>query len=150
VFQEPWIFGGTLRENIALGFDEIDDVMITNAIKLTGLYSDEMISQEVLDGRIESQGKNLSGGQKQSIALSRALVFEQKTLLLDEPTSAMDQNMEQRLISSLQDYLEDRTLILITHKAAMLRLCNRIVVLENGVIAFDGSKEEYVARVNAK
>lgn len=150
VFQEPWIFGGTLRENIALGFDEIDDVMITDAIKLTGLYSDEMISQEVLDGRIESQGKNLSGGQKQSIALSRALVFEQKTLLLDEPTSAMDQNMEQRLISSLQDYLEDRTLILITHKAAMLRLCNRIVVLENGVVAFDGSKEEYVARVNAK
>jgi ATP-binding cassette subfamily C protein LapB len=97
-----------------------------------------------------AQGKNLSGGQKQSVALSRAVLFDQSVLLLDEPSSAMDQMMEERLIAELLNYLDKRTLILVTHKPNMLKLCDRVIVVDGGEIKFDGTKEQYVELVSKK
>jgi len=120
------------------------------ALTLSGVdVSDEMTS-ETLDRVILSQGKNLSGGQKQSIALSRAVLFQQDILILDEPTSAMDQMMESRLINGFNEYLKDKTLILITHKPNMLQLCDRVVVIEKGQKRFDDSKERYIELVSQK
>ena len=148
VFQEPWLFAGSLRENIAMGFEEVSDQQIIKAIKLSGAKLNDEVSTDILDGSILSQGKNLSGGQKQSIALSRAVLFDQSVLLLDEPSSAMDQTMEDRLIAELHEYLDSRTLILVTHKPNMLKLCERIIVIEGGSVKFDGSKQQYVELVN--
>ena len=150
VFQEPWLFAGSLRENIAMGFEEVSDQQIINAIKLSGAKLNDDVSTDILDASILSQGKNLSGGQKQSIALSRAVLFDQSVLLLDEPSSAMDQTMEDRLIAELHEYLDSRTLILVTHKPNMLKLCERIIVIEGGSVKFDGSKQQYVELVNKK
>lgn len=150
VFQEAWLFSGSLRENIAMGFEDVTDEQIIQSIKLTGASVSNSDSGEVLDGTILSQGKNLSGGQKQSIALSRAVLFEQDILLLDEPTSAMDQMMEDRLITNFSEFLGERTLVLVTHKPTMLRLCNRVVVIEGGQIKFDDTKENYMNLVKAK
>ena len=150
VFQEPWLFSGSLRENIAMGFEEVSDQQIIKAIKLSGAKLNDDVSTDILDGSILSQGKNLSGGQKQSIALSRAVLFDQSVLLLDEPSSAMDQTMEDRLIAELHEYLDSRTLILVTHKPNMLKLCERIIVIEGGSVKFDGSKQQYVELVNKK
>ena len=150
VFQEPWLFAGSLRENIAMGFEEVSDHQIIKAIKLSGAKLNDDVSTDILDASILSQGKNLSGGQKQSIALSRAVLFDQSVLLLDEPSSAMDQTMEDRLIAELHEYLDSRTLILVTHKPNMLKLCERIIVIEGGSVKFDGSKQQYVELVNKK
>ena len=150
VFQEPWLFSGSLRENISMGFEDVTDEQIIQSIKLTGASVSNSDSGEVLDGTILSQGKNLSGGQKQSIALSRAVLFEQDILLLDEPTSAMDQMMEDRLITNFSEFLGERTLVLVTHKPTMLRLCNRVVVIEGGQIKFDDTKENYMNLVKVK
>ena len=150
VFQEPWLFSGSLRENIAMGFEDVTDEQIIQSIKLTGASVSNSEPSEILDGAILSQGKNLSGGQKQSIAMSRAVLFEQDILLLDEPTSAMDQMMEDRLIKNFSEFLGERTLVLVTHKPTMLRLCNRVVVIEGGQIKFDDTKENYMNLVKAK
>lgn len=150
VFQEPWLFAGSLRENIAMGFEDVTDEQIIQSIKLTGANVSNSEPGEILDGAILSQGKNLSGGQKQSIAMSRALLFGQDILLLDEPTSAMDQMMEDRLITSCSEFLGERTLVLVTHKPTMLRLCNRVIVIEGGQVKFDDTKANYMNLVKAK
>ena len=150
VFQEPWLFAGSLRENIAMGFEDVTDEQIIQSIQLTGANVSNSEPGEILDGAILSQGKNLSGGQKQSIAMSRALLFGQDILLLDEPTSAMDQMMEDRLITNCSEFLGERTLVLVTHKPTMLRLCNRVIVIEGGQVKFDDTKANYMNLVKAK
>jgi ATP-binding cassette subfamily C protein LapB len=150
VFQEPWLFAGSLRENIAMGFEDVTDEQIIQSIKLTGANVSNSEPGEILDGAILSQGKNLSGGQKQSIAMSRAVLFGQDILLLDEPTSAMDQMMEDRLITNCSEFLGERTLVLVTHKPTMLRLCNRVIVIEGGQVKFDDTKANYMNLVKAK
>lgn len=150
VFQEPWLFSGSLRDNISMGFEEISDEQILKALKLSGAKLSQDATSDILDGSILSQGKNLSGGQKQSVALSRAVLFDQSVLLLDEPSSAMDQMMEERLIAELLNYLDKRTLILVTHKPNMLKLCDRVIVVDGGEIKFDGTKEQYVELVSKK
>ena len=147
VFQEPWLFSGTLRENISMGFENVNDHDILEAVRLSGANINPEQPDETLDSVILSQGKNLSGGQKQSIALSRAVLFDQPLLVMDEPTSAMDQMMEDRLVERLSSYANDKTLLLITHKPNMLKLCDRIIVLDQGRITFNGSKEQYVELV---
>ena len=120
---------------------------ILEAVRLSGANINPEQPGETLDSVILSQGKNLSGGQKQSIALSRAVLFDQPLLVMDEPTSAMDQMMEDRLVKRLSSYANDKTLLLITHKPNMLKLCDRIIVLDQGRITFNGSKEQYVELV---
>jgi ATP-binding cassette subfamily C protein LapB len=133
-----------------MGFEEISDEQILKALKLSGAKLSQDATSDILDGSILSQGKNLSGGQKQSVALSRAVLFDQSVLLLDEPSSAMDQMMEERLIAELLNYLDKRTLILVTHKPNMLKLCDRVIVVDGGEIKFDGTKEQYVELVSKK
>ena len=147
VDQDSKLFYGTLRENISMGFENVNDHNILEAVRLSGANINPEQPDETLDSVILSQGKNLSGGQKQSIALSRAVLFDQPLLVMDEPTSAMDQMMEDRLIERLSSYAKDKTLLLITHKPNMLKLCDRIIVLDQGRITFNGSKEQYVELV---
>ena len=92
---------------------------------------------------MRENGAGISGGQRQSIALARALIGDPNCLVVDEPTSGMDVQTEARIVSNLQDWLtENRTLILVTHRTSLLRWVDRVIVLKDGAISFDGSKDQ--------
>ena len=86
------------------------------------------------------RGQNLSGGQRQNVALARALLLNPPILLLDEPTSAMDNTGEERLKQRLQAVIENKTVILVTHRASLLSLVDRLLVIDRGQILADGPK----------
>jgi len=141
VSQDVTLFRGSVRDNIILGTRDVDDEVILQAAELAGLS--EIVKKHAMgfDLQVGEQGRNLSGGQRQSIALARAILLEPPLLVLDEPTSSMDNRTEQRIKDRLQEILEGKSLILITHRASMLQLVDRIIVLDSGHIVADGSRE---------
>ena len=90
---------------------------------------------------INEQGSGISGGQRQSITLARTLFPNRNILLLDEPTSAMDINAEAEILKKMQAYCKDKTLLLVTHRIKLLELVDRVIVIEDGVIKYDGPKK---------
>ena len=148
VFQDPWLFSGTLRENVGLGHDLCDDRIIKDClIDMGGIFGQSEESVD-LDINISDQGKNLSGGQKQSVTLARALAFDPGILLLDEPTSGMDVKTEGFVIEGLKQTCKDKTLVVVTHKIALVSLCERVVVVEQGKIIWDDTIEKYIQLIN--
>ena len=141
VSQDVTLFRGSVRDNIILGTRDIDDEVILQAAELAGLS--EIVKKHAMgfDLQVGEQGRNLSGGQRQCVALARAILLEPPLLVLDEPTSSMDNRTEQRIKDRLQEILEGKSLILITHRASMLQLVDRIIVLDSGHIVADGSRE---------
>jgi ATP-binding cassette subfamily C protein LapB len=103
-----------------------------------------------LDGLCTDRGANLSGGQRQLVALARSFVFDGAFLLLDEPTSSMDAVMEAQFIKNMRAQSKDKTLVLVTHKPALLNACERIIVVEAGRIAWDGDREQYIKLINER
>jgi ATP-binding cassette subfamily C protein LapB len=97
--------------------------------------------------RLADRGEGLSGGQRQSIAIARALAGRPPILILDEPTSAMDTQTEQGLIKRLKAELKDRTLLVVTHRPTLLELVGRIIVVEGGRIVADGPRDEILKRI---
>lgn len=140
--QEPWLFSGTVRENLQVGFTEYSDDQILSIAKIGGV--DEFVSQlpEGYDTILLEKGAGLSGGQKQAISLSRALLHSPGIVVLDEPTSSMDQNSEKIVVERLYEYCKEKTLVIITHRNALLAICDRIIVMENGKIISDNTPEE--------
>lgn len=102
-----------------------------------------MVQQDAasLDRLINEGGRGLSGGQRQMVLLSRLIVRNPQIVLLDEPTASMDEQLEAWVIRQLQQWLTGRTLILVTHRPALLNLVDRIVVMENGKIIADGPRD---------
>lgn len=148
--QEIELFPGTIAENIArLG--EMDQVLVNQAVTLCGL--EEMISQfpDGLATRLEGEdGVRLSGGQKQKIGLARALYGGPKLLVLDEPTSNLDQQGEQQLLALLTQFKKTRacTCIMVTHKFSLLQAMDKVLMLENGRVALFGSKDKLLAQLS--
>ena len=91
---------------------------------------------------VGERGQNLSGGQRQSIALARALLMDPPILVMDEPSSSMDNTTELRMKEQLKSQCQDKTLILVTHKASMLELVDRLIVVDSGRIVADGPKDQ--------
>lgn len=91
-----------------------------------------------------------SGGQRQSIGIARALLFESPIVLMDEPTNAMDQPSEARLIANLKNYIEDKTAIFITQKNTLLEIVDRVIVMHEGKIYLDGPKKDVLAKLAGK
>ena len=150
LLQDVWLFSGTVRENIAVGADRPSDSEILHAAKQAGAH--DFVSKHPLgyDVRVGERGAGLSGGQRQSIALARALVGRKPILFLDEPTSAMDVQSEKSLISVLRELEPDRTLVLVTHRTALLEAVDRVIVLDDGKVATDGPKEILTRRSDAR
>lgn len=140
--QETWLFSGTIRENVQLDFAEYSDDHMLEISKISQL--DEYVSKlpEGYDSLLEEKGVGLSGGQKQIICLTRAMLHDPNVLLLDEPTSSLDQNTEKALLENLSDFIKDKTTIIVTHRNSLLTICDRILVIEKGAVIADKTPDE--------
>lgn len=142
VSQDPMLFYGTLRDNITFGAPYVDDQAMLDAAEIAGVT--EFANRHPLgfDMPVGERGEGLSGGQRQTVAIARALLLDPPLLLLDEPSNSLDNRSEENLKSKLAEYLEGKTLILVTHRASMLSLVNRLMVVDGGRVIADGPKEQ--------
>jgi ATP-binding cassette, subfamily C, bacterial LapB len=142
--QDLELFYGTVKDNIVIGASYVEDNMVLKSAQLAGV--DEFINRHPLgfDMLIGERGEGLSGGQRQAIVLARALLLNPPILLLDEPTNAMDNRAEELLKTRLQAYLEDKTLLLVTHRMSLLSLVNHLIVVDGGQIVAFGPKEQVI------
>ncbi len=147
VLQDVCLFTGSIRENIALGLERISDDDILEAARIAGVHDFVGATEAGYDQRLGERGEGLSGGQRQAIALARALATKPSVLLLDEPTSALDSQAEAEMIARLRRATEGRTLLLVTHRMSMLKLVDRIIVLDRGQIVLDGRPEEIIRSI---
>ena len=148
VLQDVCLFTGSIKENIALGLEKISDEDILDAAKIAGVHDFVGATQAGYDMRLGERGEGLSGGQHQSIALARALATKPAVLLLDEPTSALDSQAEAEMIARLRRATDGRTLLLVTHRMSMLKLVDRIIVLDRGAIVLDGDPNEIIRSIS--
>lgn len=146
VLQDPWLLSGSLRDNIALGAVQARDEDILRAAGLAGVESFAARHPEGYGMRLGERGEGLSGGQRQAVALARALLTDPPILLLDEPTAAMDTQSETALIARLKPALAGRTLLLVTHRVSLLELVDRIIVIDGGKVVADGPKSQMLRR----
>jgi ATP-binding cassette subfamily B protein/ATP-binding cassette subfamily C protein LapB len=138
--QEPFLFNGTLKENIELS-RPMSKERLMDIITLTGL-EDLVKKSGQGDGMIVGErGCNLSVGQRHLVGLARSIVHDPSILILDEPTTGLDVGLEKKLMHSLKEIVKDKTLILITHRFAALELVDRIVVLNEGKIVANGPRD---------
>lgn len=144
VSQTPTLFTGTVVENIRLGNPEATDDEILAAAELAGVTEFTNQLESGMDTHLFERGAQLSGGQRQAICIARAIVSDPKIIIMDEPTSSLDNAAEQRLVAKLKDWVKDRTLVVITHRAPMLALVEHLMVLEDGKIQRSGPKEKMV------
>lgn len=142
VSQDVTLFYGSVRENIALGLTGIGDPEIVAAADRAGILEHINAHPEGLSMTVGERGETLSGGQRQALGLARMFLRDPPILLLDEPTSAMDQGGEARIKQVLAEFARDKTLILTTHKMGMLDLVDRILVMDRGRVVADGPRAE--------
>jgi len=142
VSQDVTLFYGTLRENIVLGSPLADDDAILRAIRISGMEDLINAHPQGVDMQVGERGSRLSGGQRQCVGIARAVIHEPGILLLDEPTSAMDQSTERAIRARLATFEQGRTTILITHRSSLLELVDRIIVLDQGRVVADGPKDQ--------
>ena len=142
MLQETWLFSGSVKENLQMGFFEYDDAHILKICKVSGV--DDFVAEhpQGYDMELRERGEGLSGGQRQSINLARALLHSPNLLILDEPTSSMDTATEKAVIDRLKDWAEERTLIMITHRNTLLELADRVLVIDQGQIVADTTPDK--------
>jgi len=139
--QDVLLFAGTLRENILVGMPYASDERLLQVAKIAGV--DQFASTHPLgfDMPVGERGASLSGGQRQAVSLARALLHNPNLLILDEPSNSMDNASEEQLKGLLQTYVKGKSLVLITHKVALLSLVDRIIVIDGGMVVADGPKD---------
>jgi ATP-binding cassette, subfamily C, bacterial LapB len=140
--QDVMLFHGSVRENIVLGAPYVDDAAMLYAAERAGVTEFVNRHPKGFDMQVGERGEGLSGGQRQSIANARALLLEPRILVLDEPSSSLDNRSEENLKSKLTEQLEGRTLILVTHRASLLTMVDRLIVMDGGRVIADGPKAQ--------
>ena len=147
--QDIVLFYGSLRDNITIGMPYVEDYGILQAARLAGL--DDLVSNHPagFDMPIGERGESLSGGQRQSVAIARAVVHEPVMLLLDEPTSSMDFSTEDALKTRLTQHAAGKTLLLVTHRTSLMDLVERLIVIDKGIVVADGPKEKVIEALRA-
>jgi ATP-binding cassette subfamily C protein LapB len=138
--QDIMLFDGTVRDNIVMGSPEVGDDVLLEVATLAGVS--QFVNRHPLgfDLPVGERGAALSGGQRQAVAIARALIHKPTILILDEPTNSMDNASEEYIRKQLESYGEGRTLMLVTHKMSLLSLVDRIIVMDAGLVVADGPK----------
>ncbi len=139
--QDVVLFFGSLRENILLGNPPVTDYEILEAARTGGVDSFANLHPKGFDLQVGERGERLSSGQRQAVAIARAVLKNPPVLLLDEPTASMDHTSEERVRQNLASFSAGKTVLLVTHRTALLDLVDRLIVLDGGKVAADGPKE---------
>lgn len=149
IAQDVVLFTGSVRDNIAASMPQASEEDILAAAKAAGVH--EFVSRHPMgyDAPVGEHGEGLSGGQRQAIALARAMLVKPKVLICDEPTNAMDVQAEAAFKTYVEKEIKGRTFILITHKHAMLDMVDRLILLDQGRMVMDGPREEVVAALSS-
>jgi len=147
--QDITLFHGTIRDNILFGTRQVTEYQLIRAVQLSGVSTFTDHETQGLDQQVGESGNALSRGQRQSIALARAILNAPQILLLDEPTASLDARAEKQFIKSISATANERTLLLITHKTELLRLVDRIIVIEKGKLVVDGPKDMVLQQLKA-
>lgn len=149
--QDVVLFKGTLRDNIVAGAgnDRIDDQALLRAIHLSGLATLVNSHPSGMDLEVGERGERLSGGQRQQVAIARALINDPPIFLFDEPSSAMDHSSEEALKEHLKEVADAKTMILITHRTSLLPLVDRVVVFDAGKVVADGPRDKVLEALRA-
>src|SRR5690554_4616753 len=144
VSQDVNLFFGSLRDNIVMGAPHADDASVLEAVRLSGLMEFVNNHPAGLAMPVGERGELLSGGQRQSVTIARALLKDPAILLMDEPTGAMDHSSEEEFKRKITQFTQGKTLVVITHRTSLLALVDRIIVIDAGKIVADGAKEQVV------
>ena len=144
VQQDVTLFYGSLRENIVLGTPLAEDAEVVKAARIGGVLEFANAHPSGFDMLVGERGESLSGGQRQGVAIARAVIGNPPVLLLDEPTASMDHSSEDAAKRSLAEFSVGHTLIIVTHRTSLLDLVDRIIVLDNGKIVADGPKAQVI------
>ena len=145
--QNARLFYGTLRENLLLGAPHATDAELLKALQATGAWAFVRRLPLGLDYQVMEGGMGLSGGQRQSLLISRLLVRNPRVLLLDEPTASLDEVAEREVIGLLRNLAPGHTLVVATHRPAVLQAVDRIVVVDNGGVVLDGKRDAVLQRL---
>ncbi len=148
VQQENHLFSASLRTNVALRDLAGSDEQVLQAMQVVGL--DQVVGQSAmgLDLPVGERGGHLSGGQRQLVCLARAFYGEPPILLLDEPTSLLDNHSEQQVLKGMRKAVADKTVVLVTHRPSLLALIDRLIVIDGGRIVADGPKQQVLDALN--
>jgi ATP-binding cassette subfamily C protein LapB len=149
VMQMPMLFSGTLKENLLMGNPDATDDEVIYAARVAGV---DEIASNLPDGYetvLAEGGQQLSGGQRQAVCIARAFVGNPQIVIMDEPSSAMDNNSEAQLLLDIQSRIVDKTFILITHRGTLLSLVDRVMVFDSGRIVADGPKDKVLEAMQA-
>ncbi|MBO7920708.1 type I secretion system permease/ATPase [Alteromonas sp. K632G] len=140
--QDVNLFSGTLKDNILPAHRGVDDERLWEIAKQCGLAKVVNSHGNGFEQQVGEGGKQLSGGQRQSVSLARALIYNPAIFIMDEPTSAMDSANEAMMKETIREAIKEKTFILNTHRTTLLDLVDRVIVIENGKIIADGKKED--------
>lgn len=148
IAQQTILFSGTVRDNLIAGYPQATEEEILAASKAAGVH--DFVSKHPMgyDAQVGERGDGLSGGQKQCVALARALITQPTVLLADEPTNDMDTQAELNFAMQMHTLSKDKTLILITHRQHLLKLVDRLLVFDGGKLIADGPRDEIIAALN--
>lgn len=150
VQQSPQLFFGSVRTNITMGHEMAPERAVLRAAEMAGVMEFLRESQAGLDTQVGERGEALSGGQRQAVAVARALLYDPPVLILDEPTASMDPASENRLRKRLEILAKGKTTILITHKGAMLGLVDKLILIDRGRLVAYGPKDDVIRKLQAR
>ena len=142
VLQDTVLLRGTVRNNIAFGRPDATEDEIVEAAKLANAHEFITRMPQGYDSAVGERGSTLSGGQRQRIGIARALIRDNPILILDEPTAALDAESEHLVIEALERLMTGRTVITIAHRLSTLRIADKIIVIQDGVVAEEGTHDE--------
>jgi len=142
ISQDSLLFYGTLKDNIAFGLPEADDQSIKFAADIAGVTDFVKDHPAGYGMMVGERGTSLSGGQRQAVSIARAILPDPEILIMDEPSSNMDNQSEYRFKAKLEPYIKDKTVIVITHRHSMLDLVDRLVIMDRGRVVVDGPKQK--------
>ena len=148
VAQDATLFHGSVRDNIVFGSPYVSDDLVVRAADLAGVTDFIKTNPQGFNLQVGEAGRALSSGQRQSVSLARAFLFDPFVVFLDEPSGSMDMASERALVERLgKAFRPDQTLIITTHRMAMLALVDRLVVIDNGSVVADGPRDEVIKSI---